>query len=862
MTAAMAIASLWLGVAGDPPAACLDATHDCLTAGGVGCSDVACCEAVCAVDSFCCTVAWDGVCVGEALSLCDSVVGCGVTPHPCNISGPAGCDDAACCEAVCALHPTCCTDSWDIACIDGAVELCGLRYPPYCDESAPKGAVVEPEPCGESTNPGCNGAADSGSNCCVPGGGPWCDDPECMGVVCGYDPFCCMVAWDQICANESVLLCPTLCAIANPLTSPIELGSAVCGVTTEGNGTLDHDWYALTLADITEVVVTLTSDVPLTFGIADTDGIIDCTAATELDPVDNSVPSAPTALSACLEPGTHWIVVRPYPWTPGRSSCDNGLGKYLLEVDAGRPGCALPDPPNETCATALEIVEGSTPVSTLHASTEDVASDLPCLTWIGEPIARDVWYRFEAPRDGTVRVTACGTSTFYAVLAAYAGSCEQLELLACDDGGAACPYFDPEIDLDVQAGSTYHLQVGSHALSAGDAVLSVSFLPCTPQYGLEVITPPAPYTHLSVSGLSNDGEIIGAAGPGSSQLKPFRWTAGTGYEQLSDSTQLIVRDVSAEGIIVGQSGSFPSPMKLVGGQVFFLPGLPTCVSGTAVAINDDGAIAGKFTAASCPPMVVVWNDDVPTTFAFPPAATEPTAIDAFGNLAGWGTTATGFASMKGWVFANGRFEWVDPPRKGVGLQLLAMNDNGTAAGQLVLNLSHNHALFSPILWRRGLLEAIDVPAPFVGGRTADVNNEETTVLELDLFDSPTSARRPYVRRDGGSPLHLNELIGPLDEHVLRSVVAINGSGRIAGTARKRSGESTPQFGYLLTPNAPTGDLDCDGTVDGSDLAMLLGSWGACQTNMSCNADFTLDGVVDGADLAVVLGGWGEVRRSR
>ena len=46
------------GGCGDPLAgACNEAN------GTPGCSDVACCEAVCAVDSFCCDTEWDAACV-------------------------------------------------------------------------------------------------------------------------------------------------------------------------------------------------------------------------------------------------------------------------------------------------------------------------------------------------------------------------------------------------------------------------------------------------------------------------------------------------------------------------------------------------------------------------------------------------------------------------------------------------------------------------------------------------------------------------------------------------------------------------------------------------------------------------------
>lgn len=51
-----------------------------------------------------------------------------------------------------------------------------------------------------------------------------------------------------------------------------------------------------------------------------------------------------------------------------------------------------------------------------------------------------------------------------------------------------------------------------------------------------------------------------------------------------------------------------------------------------------------------------------------------------------------------------------------------------------------------------------------------------------------------------------------------------------------------------------GDIVNDGIIDGQDLLVLLGSWGACDGD--CPADLDGDGVVSGADLLELLGGWG------
>jgi hypothetical protein len=53
-----------------------------------------------------------------------------------------------------------------------------------------------------------------------------------------------------------------------------------------------------------------------------------------------------------------------------------------------------------------------------------------------------------------------------------------------------------------------------------------------------------------------------------------------------------------------------------------------------------------------------------------------------------------------------------------------------------------------------------------------------------------------------------------------------------------------------------GDLDESGTVDGSDLLMMLAAWGECDDPQDCSADLDGNGVVDGSDLLMLLANWG------
>jgi predicted outer membrane repeat protein len=61
--------------------------------------------------------------------------------------------------------------------------------------------------------------------------------------------------------------------------------------------------------------------------------------------------------------------------------------------------------------------------------------------------------------------------------------------------------------------------------------------------------------------------------------------------------------------------------------------------------------------------------------------------------------------------------------------------------------------------------------------------------------------------------------------------------------------------YEFQPPFDPADLDEDGDVDGFDLALLLGAWGACPKRGDCAADLNDDGDVDGFDLAILLAAW-------
>ena len=90
-----------------------------------------------------------------------------------------------------------------------------------------------------------------------------------------------------------------------------------------------------------------------------------------------------------------------------------------------------------------------------------------------------------------------------------------------------------------------------------------------------------------------------------------------------------------------------------------------------------------------------------------------------------------------------------------------------------------------------------------------------------------------------------------------------GSFMLQGTmgqtvARPMSGGAfLTQSGFLATctVGCELGDIDCDGSVNGSDLGILLLLFGPCPDPYSCPGDLDNNGEVDAGDLGLMLVLW-------
>ncbi len=477
---------------------------DCLEPNATpGCADLGCCEAVCSIDPFCCED-WDLTCATMADVTCAGLCGAQASGSCFAANGSPGCNDRACCEAVCLGDPYCCNGTWDSSCALFAGFFCEV-------------------PGGEC------GDADAG-DCFEANGTPACNDTDCCDVVCGIDPTCCDLNWDAICAAIATDACMGACVVGTASGDQVESegcdgpsNDACDGGTAEmlDAGRAIHGTFKdaadreVVLVDATSLDLDGDGLVRLRFQAAassarfsiheiDCDGVmllelevaacitdelIACVPATVLAVIVEPTGEVPP----CDEPG--WRFETDFADTCG-TVCGNAFA-CLMPHEA--PGCADAsccelvcgqdplccdwtwdspctvlaaelcggDPPaNDTCGTAMPIGNGSTPFRQLLSTVTAPEGD--CI----DPALRggDVWFRHVANCDAVLRVGTCGTADFNTLIEVYEGDCRSLTPVECIDDEQFCSFQTGSVLLDVACGETYLIRVSGvdGATGSGD----------------------------------------------------------------------------------------------------------------------------------------------------------------------------------------------------------------------------------------------------------------------------------------------------------------------------------------------------------------------------------------------------------
>jgi MYXO-CTERM domain-containing protein len=224
----------------------------CEAKGSPGCPGCACEACVCAMDSYCCSSAWDSICVGECQNDCggcgylwdgappppadqgvpdlppapDGTIACGNLTYEgcCDGNTLWWCENGVANMINCTNNPSC---GWQAS---GPYYDCGTAGtadpsgtfpmscagmfgdagPPNSDGMILDGPVYPDAPpliCGDGTCasgeycdtcPADCGACDG----CAPRSGPGCPGCACEACVCAMDSYCCSDQWDSICVSE------------------------------------------------------------------------------------------------------------------------------------------------------------------------------------------------------------------------------------------------------------------------------------------------------------------------------------------------------------------------------------------------------------------------------------------------------------------------------------------------------------------------------------------------------------------------------------------------------------------------------------------------------------------------------------
>ena len=160
------------------------AHSDCDTGSALANGCDACVTSICGVDPYCCTTAWDSICVGEVGSVCGKSCTTQCAHDECKTGTnlQTGCD--ACVTQICAVDSYCCSTAWDRLCVNEVGSVCGKS----CTGSTCAHAI------------------------CATGGNLTSSCDPCATKICAVDSYCCTTAWDSICVGEVGSVCGQSCS--------------------------------------------------------------------------------------------------------------------------------------------------------------------------------------------------------------------------------------------------------------------------------------------------------------------------------------------------------------------------------------------------------------------------------------------------------------------------------------------------------------------------------------------------------------------------------------------------------------------------------------------------------------------------
>jgi probable HAF family extracellular repeat protein len=406
------------------------------------------------------------------------------------------------------------------------------------------------------------------------------------------------------------------------------------------------------------------------------------------------------------------------------------------------------------------------------------------------------------------------------------------------------------------------LGVALAAAAAGDVAISASGA-CPPEYTYEMAcAPPCGPFLSSATGLAINeaGDVVGFANGFCYGERAILWPAGSSTLQFlpmpPGTYSSRAYGINDKGQIVGTwvhptdpgSGGF-----MIDNGVFI--GMGTLPGGNwseAYDVNDDGVAVGEWGNNVLGPgsLAMSFAEGVMTDLTpwLELLYTKAYGINESGQIAGFLSPKTEY-DARAFILSGDDLTVLPPIPGGLTSAAFAINGLGQVAGWGVVPCDPPERFCGRVngfLWDGTQMVLLGTLPSYPNVRPYGLNDAGQIVGYMEELNNS----RAFLWENGELRI-LDDLVPGFDGVNIgaTSAYGINSSGQVAG----RVGSAAGGCALRLTPKLQRpADLDCDGAVGSSDLAILLQSWGAKDSP----ADLDKDGGVDAADLTILLSDWG------
>jgi len=404
--------------------------------------------------------------------------------------------------------------------------------------------------------------------------------------------------------------------------------------------------------------------------------------------------------------------------------------------------------------------------------------------------------------------------------------------------------------------------IGPAAVVAGVAVLApAGSVVGQCEYDVTVIKPdwasPRGGEAVTALAINEHGHVVGNYWDGMSLYAyPFLWTPEEGFIALPlppAAHGASCEDINDRGVIVGTAilhdvGDRAFVYK--DGQYTILPPAQGKGWSSAIAINNKGEVAGTRSIADgvVPENAYFWSEATGFIDLGLMDAPKTAGIDINDSSQLTGRRGIPASSDEAFIWDDGELLFLGPIPGGTTSTPAGINNQGQIAGAgLIEEGGSEEPTVRSFFWNGGVMSPLGGLSGYAVTTARGLNDSGQVVGSCVAYIG-SSDWRGFLWQNGS--LHdLNDLMPPAVGLIERAW-DVNNSGLIVGDGV--SPGSCP-VAFLLTPiNRPDGDVDCNCTVDVSDLLWVLQEWHKTDSV----ADVNDDCIVDVLDLLIVLGDWG------